>query len=179
MENPPNQPDQLGAPTAASPLVDNRTTDLKNEDEIKHKGPGRLPSLKDGRYPGWDVKVVAGQVFMQEHGTGRKYQIPSGRFNKAAQFLQQRHVLSGLEASLQQQDGKPLRNVCRCRRRCPSLFDVDYLLATRHWFFEHPTHDEAVSELAKIMALNYKQFHSLYVLRGGIQVLPVLYKLKP
>lgn len=138
--------------------------------EVKDVPPPAGTSADGGSFPGWKIKIEAGQAYMQEFGTGRAYFVPNGRINKAARYLRQQDVMDGLTLFLTPQLGKSARGVCRCRRRCPALFDIDYLLANRAWFFEHATHDDAVAELGKAMAWNLKQFQALYVLRSGIKV---------
>ena len=82
---------------------------------------------------------------MQED-TKKVYVIPVPRFNKAAAYLLQTNVMDGLASC------PTSKTHCRCARGCAAHSSVDSILASSLWFFEHPTHDDAVVELAKVMA---------------------------
>lgn len=94
-------------------------------------------------------------VIMREEGTGCSYTIPEARFNKAAAGLLKKGISEGM--------GTP-RSICRCLRKCATSFSVEEVLQLRHWFFQHPTPDDAVIELAKRMAFNMGQDGQMYTI---------------
>ena len=74
--------------------------------------------LSRNYHPGWSVMVEGQLVHMDEHGTGRSYDIPVGRFTKAAEKLSQSDVVSGIGANLLARTGGSQWNICypiQCR----------------------------------------------------------------
>jgi hypothetical protein len=137
-----------------------------------------LPSLSDNFHPGWAVHKHPHIATMTEVGTGRSYDIPNSRFNKAAIYLSWKHVNGGLQRKLNANQPDPAnqpvadnqhepgQSVCRCLRRCASGTDPDWILTCREWFYKWHTHDEAVSELARVLAKNNREHGKFYIIRG-------------
>lgn len=124
-----------------------------------------FPSLRANHHPGWTIYNDTLIVRMREHGTGREYCVPTKRFNKAAEYLAQDQLIHDLQNQLQLPSGAT-GPCCRCRRKCASLFTVDFLLSIRYWYFQHTTHDDAVAELAKLIAANRKHRFKEYFIEN-------------
>lgn len=137
------------------------------EEKKGHKKTQRkraaLPSLQENYHPGWAVHKHKHIASMTEIGTGRSYDIPKSRFNKAALYLRLKHVNDGLQAKM---NGLDSQGVCRCERGCASGTDPDFVLSCREWYYIWHCHDEAVSELARVMAKNNRDHGEFYIIRG-------------